>query len=260
MSTTDAPSRWFLREPRDDARARLFCIPYSGCGASMYRSWPTSIGDVDVCPVQLPGRENRMREPAHTTYDALADALADALDPLLDRPYGLFGHCGSALAAYETAVRLVRTGRPTPTALFVSSEVAPQDGPYGRFLEMTEEELSRELHDLMRAMGSQASPDMVAMLLEVLNIDVEANRRYHVPDPLRLSCPVFAIGWDADDGVRPELMKGWATCGDPTTFPLLAGGHYAFLDAPDGLLDVLGDGLQDGRRPQAQAPGRGRAG
>lgn len=232
------PSKWFLRPPAPDARARLFCIPYSGCGASMYRHWPEVVDAVDFWPVQLPGRENRMREEAHRTYESLADALADALAPHLDVPYGLFGHCGSALAAYETAVRLVQRGHPAPTALFVSSEVAPQDGPYGRFLEMTDDELEDELRRLMVGLGGTPRPELIDLLLDVLRIDVDANKSYHVPDPLKLPCPVVAIGWAEDDGVPPSLMGGWTACGD-TSFELLHGDHYAFLDAPDRLVAVL---------------------
>lgn len=223
----------------------MFLIPYSGCGASMYRNWPSSVSGVDLCPIQLPGRENRMREAAHTTYEALADDLAEALEPHLDRPYALFGHCGSALAAYETSVRLVQRDHPRPAALFVSSEVAPQDGPYGRFLGMTDAELAEELRQLMIEMGSAPPPQLLEVLLEVLRIDVDANKRYHVRDPFELPCPVVAIGWRDDDGVLPSLMGGWTRCGK-TTFELLNGDHYAFLDAPEPLLSLMATRLDGG--------------
>lgn len=246
MGAEKLSSKWFLRAPAADAEARVFLIPYSGCGATMYRRWPDSAGGVDLCPIQLPGRENRMREAAHTTYESLADALAEALAPHLDRPYALFGHCGSALAAYETSVRLVQRGHPQPAALFVSSEVAPQDGPYGRFLEMTDAELAGELRKLMLELGGEPHPELMDMLVGVLRIDVDANKQYFVPDPVVLPCPVVAIGWRGDDGVVPSLMSGWTRCGK-TTFELLDGDHYSFLDAPEPLLSLLAAHL-DGDR------------
>ncbi|MBD0675710.1 thioesterase II family protein [Streptomyces sp. CBMA156] len=239
----DAPTartrnKWFLREPSPVAPARLFCLPYSGCGASMYRQWPSSVDGVEVCPVQPPGRENRMREPAHTTYEALADDLCEALRPYLDRPYALFGHCGSALAAYETAVRLVQRGCPAPTRLFVSSEVAPQDGPYGRFLGMSDDELAAELRGLVAELGGTLEPSLLALCLGVLRNDVDMNKRYHVAEPVRLPCPVTAIGWTEDTGIAPSLMAGWSACGE-TTSELLEGGHYRFIEAPAELLALL---------------------
>jgi surfactin synthase thioesterase subunit len=212
----------------------------------MYRHWPTFIEGIELCPIQLPGRESRMRESAHTTYESLADALADALEPYLDRPYALFGHCGSALAAYETSVRLVERDYPQPAALFVSSEVAPQDGPYGRFLQMTDAELAEELRKLVIEMGGTPHPQLLDMLLGVLRIDVDANKQYHIPDPVKLPCPIVSIGWRGDNGVLPELMSGWTQCGE-TTFELLDGDHYAFLDAPEPLLSLIATRLNNDR-------------
>lgn len=42
------------------ARLRLFCLPYAGGSALMFRTWPNALpADVEVCPVQLPGRSTR---------------------------------------------------------------------------------------------------------------------------------------------------------------------------------------------------------
>jgi len=242
MSPSGRRARWFLREPVPHAQARVFCLPYSGCGASMYRQWPAERDGVNFCPVQPPGRENRLREPSFATYQALADVLAEELLPYLDRPYGLFGHCSSALAAYETAVRLTERGHPPPARLYVSSEVAPQDGPYGRFLELEDAELAGELRELMVQLGGTPTPTFIEMTLGVLRQDLEANRRYYLADPPVLPCPITAIGWTGDVGMEPWRMTGWAACGD-TTPVVLDGSHYRFMEAPDALLRLLVDGV-----------------
>lgn len=241
-STSKRPSRLFLRPPLPEADARVFLLPYSGCGASMYRRWPTLHEGINFCPVQLPGRENRMREAAFGTYEELADSLAEELLPHLDRPYALFGHCSSALAAYQTAVRLTSRGCPPPSRLFVSSEVAPQDGPYGRFLEMTDAELSEELRELLIGMGGEPHPDLIDLTLRVLRQDVEVNKRYKVPEPVRLSCPITSVGWTGDTGIEPRMMTGWSACGDVEDV-LLGGDHYAFVGAPAELLRLFTDTL-----------------
>jgi surfactin synthase thioesterase subunit len=201
----------------------------------MYRQWPVEYMGVNFCPVQLPGRENRLREPHFGTYQQLAGMLAEHLARYLDRPYALFGHCSSALAAYETAVRLIVDGLPAPCRLFVSSEVAPQDGPYGSFLEMDDEALAGQLRTLFATTGGSPSPGFIDMTLGVLRQDLAANGRYHVADPPVLPCPITTISWRQDREVTPELMGGWSACG--TTEPvLLDGDHYQFTLAPDELL------------------------
>ena len=242
--TLDSATRrkWFLREPSPEAAARLFCLPYSGCGASMYRKWPRFLGDVEVCPVQLPGRENRLGEEPYATYEELADDLAEVLRPYLNRPFALFGHCGSALPGYETAVRLAERGYPAPVRLFVSSQVAPHQGPAGRFLEMTDDELAEEVAGLIVALGGKPRPSLVDLSLSILRADVEANKRYRPARPARLSSPITALGWSEDGEVEHATMAGWSDCGE-TTFPVLPGSHYRFRDAPAELVEVLRGGM-----------------
>jgi surfactin synthase thioesterase subunit len=237
-------SAWFLREPSDSYRARLFCFPYSGCGASMYRAWPVAIDDVEVVALQLPGRENRLREGHYETYEKLADDLVEGIAHYLDRPYGFFGHCGGALPAYEVAVRVAERGLPRPTRLTVSSQVSPHDGPYGRYLGLTRDQLHTELRALYSEIsgGVPPAPDLIDMLLDVLVADVEANKLYRKDSPVPANCPITAVGWDRDIEIPPALMGGWSECGDTRTV-LLSGSHYTFLDAPSALLAELGSDL-----------------
>ncbi|WP_375782462.1 thioesterase II family protein [Streptosporangium becharense] len=239
MSSTD--SRWFLKPPSSESRVRLFCFPYSGCGASMFRGWPARLGEageVEVVPLQLPGRENRTREGHFGTYEKLADAAVDGIAPYLDRPYAVFGHCGGALPAFETVLRVQERGLRLPERVFVSSQVAPQDGPYGRFLRLSPAELERELRGLLAALGSPAPrSEMVELFLDVLIADVEANKRYH-REAVPLGCPVTVIGWSDDVEVPHHLMTGWDAWA-PCEKTVLAGSHYTFLDAPGELTETL---------------------
>jgi surfactin synthase thioesterase subunit len=234
--------RWLLRNPSEIAAARLFCLPYSGCGASMYRGWPAHLGDIEICPVQPPGRENRIQEAAFTSYQELALNLADSIADHLDRPYGFFGHCSSALAAYETTVQIVERGLPAPQALFVSSQFAPQESPAGDFLELDDGGLANHVRTMIVAMGGRPAPELVDMIMPVLRVDVAANRSYVVPDPTRLDIPIVAIGWQDDKEVPPAAMAGWSQIG-PISFHQLAGGHYSFLDCGPELIELFTNGL-----------------
>ncbi|MFF4505325.1 thioesterase II family protein [Streptomyces sp. NPDC001401] len=244
MSSSRPPlrNRWLPREPSRTARARVFLIPYSGCGASMYRQWPAERDGVEFLPVELPGHESRFVEPNFTSYAELGEQMSEGLAPYLDVPFGFFGHCGSALAAYETSVQLVTRNVATPSALFVSSEVAPQDGPAGRFLAMDDHELGAELEKLIRELGGTPSAELIELYLEVLRADVETNKRYVVPEPFRLPCPIVAVGWTGDEEIPYSTMGGWPTCGE-TKSVLLEGGHHRFIEAPDDLLDLMGAAL-----------------
>ncbi|MFF1293379.1 MULTISPECIES: thioesterase II family protein [unclassified Streptomyces] len=241
MPSTRRPNKMLLRPPKQDSTARLFCFPYSGLGASMYNKWPDRVGDIEICRIQPPGRENRIREPHYGTYEELAEQTVEALLPHFDRPFAFFGHCGGALPGFATALHLANSGLPTPRTLFVSSQVAPHIGPFGRFLEMTNTELAVELAELTRSMGGTPTPDMIQMSLRVLRADVTANQKYHLAAPVPLPCEIRVIGWREDQEIRPDQMKEWSAYTDAGKYTdtLLEGGHHAFLDAPAELLAEL---------------------
>jgi len=119
--------------PNPEASLRLFCFPYAGGGTTIFRAWPQGMpDDVEVAPVQLPGREGRLREPSFTQINPLVRALADALRPHLDREFAFFGHSMGAIISFELARELRRRRGPAPAHLFVSGRAAPQipvEGP-----------------------------------------------------------------------------------------------------------------------------------
>jgi len=231
--------RWLLRQPAPDAESRLFCFPYVGTGASMFHAWPRRIGAVEVCPIQLPGRENRMREPGCQTYDELIDGLVPFLAPSLDRPYGLFGHCSSAFLGFETARRLVDMGLPPPARLIVSSMVPPHQPRFGSILQVAEEDLGRETEAMMRARGLEPTPDILEVAVAAMRDDVRAYRRYQgVPAAGPLPFPVTVLAWGGDTYVDAGWTAGWAAYGEVRRV-VLDGDHWSFLAPPPDMLTEI---------------------
>jgi surfactin synthase thioesterase subunit len=237
--STTATTPWFVRPPSDDHPARLFCLPYAGSGASAFSAWPAAIGDVEICPVQFPGRENRLAEPHYGTYENLADALTEALRPLLDRPFALFGHCAGALPAFETALRLAARDLPRPARLFVSGQPAPHDTDSDRMFTMTEAELRAELESVIRGRGIAPRPDMIDLGMTVLLRDLTAARRYRRTEPAALPCPVAVLHWRDDPDVSLDQLAEWRRYTDSADLYVIDGGHHDFMTAPDELREVL---------------------
>lgn len=58
-------------------RATLFCFPFAGGGASAYNSWVQKMKDkVTVCPIQLPGREERIMEKPYNNMTDISNTSA----------------------------------------------------------------------------------------------------------------------------------------------------------------------------------------
>ncbi|MFI1018267.1 thioesterase II family protein [Streptomyces sp. NPDC020965] len=234
-----AASPWFVRPSSPAHPARIFCFPFSGSGASAFSAWPAVIDDIEVCPVQFPGRENRLSHPHYGTYENLAADLADSLVPLIDRPFAFFGHCAGALPAVETVVRLAALGLPGPDCLFVSGQPAPHDASRDRMLTMTEPELRAEVVSFVRSRGIELRPDMIDMGLSVLLSDRAAARAYRRAEPVVVRCPIVVVHWRDDPEVSLDQLQGWRQYSDSVDFRVVDGGHHAFADAPDALRKVL---------------------
>ncbi|KUM93583.1 thioesterase [Streptomyces cellostaticus] len=237
--STTATSPWFVRPQSTGHPARIFCFPFSGSGASAFSAWPAAIDDAEVCPVQFPGRENRLAHPHYGTYENLAAALVEPLVPLLDRPYAFFGHCAGALPAYETVVRLAALGLPGPGCLFVSGQPAPHDASRDRMLTMTEPELRAELESFIRSRGIEPRPDMIDMGLAVLLRDHAAAGAYRREEPVAVPCPIVVLHWRDDPDVSLDELQGWRQYSDSVEFRVVDGGHYDFMDAPEELRKLL---------------------
>jgi 3-oxoacyl-(acyl-carrier-protein) synthase/surfactin synthase thioesterase subunit/acyl carrier protein len=125
------PNPWiFYRQTQSAAKLRLFCFPYGGGGASIYQDWQAQLPKtIEVCPIQLPGRENRMYETPLHELDTLIKLLVTNLQPELNIPFAFFGHSFGALIAFAFARQLRHLGLSLPTHLFASAYPDPKTSP-----------------------------------------------------------------------------------------------------------------------------------
>ncbi|MET9686094.1 thioesterase II family protein [Streptomyces coeruleorubidus] len=230
------------RRPAPPA-VRLFCLPYAGGGASAYAAWPALFpDDVEVCPVELPGRLTRWSDNAFERAEPLVEALATALAGELDVPYALFGHSMGALLAFELARALRGRGADEPRVLFVSGGPAPQ-------LPRRQPPIHDEPDDVvvarLRDLGAvpedvYAEPELLELLMPTIRADFSVVETYvHRPEP-PLGCPVVAFAGTEDQEVPPELVAPWheQTTGGFTRH-VLPGDHFFLHSARTALLDTV---------------------
>lgn len=240
--------KWFPGLRRDtEAQVRLFCFPYAGGGAGVFRGWAERLASwVAVCPARLPGRENRIGEPPADRIEALVSELERAVAGELDRPYALFGHSMGALVAFELARRLIRDGRPAPRALLVAAARAPQlrrtpvTGP-----DPGEEELLAELERLGVAREVFESEELRRLVLPALRADVALCRAYGYQPGPKLPCPVVVYAGAEDARLAPEALDAWREQTDGE-FRLrwFAGGHLFLHTAAEELLRAVQEDLE----------------
>ena len=226
------------RKPNPRAAVRLFCFPYAGGGDAIFRSWRKGLSEeVDVCPVQLPGRGSRIAELPFTELGPLVRAAAQALAPHLDKPFAFFGHSMGALVGFELARHLRRGGGPQPVHLFVSGRCGPQTLRESFAGDLPDSEFRETLR---RYNGTPTevleNPELMELLLPVIRADFAVCNSYvYAPEP-PLSFPITAFGGLEDRGVGRDCIEGWRehTTG-PFVLRMLPGDHF-FLNTSTGLL------------------------
>ncbi|HEV2436442.1 MAG TPA: alpha/beta fold hydrolase [Verrucomicrobiae bacterium] len=244
MTTATAIDSWIaFRKPNPQARLRLICFPYAGMGASIFRTWPDGLpAEVEICPVELPGRGTRLIETPFTQLPPLVQALAQALAPLLDKPFAFFGHSLGALISFELARQLRRQSGVQPVRLFVSADRAPQIPHRDRPIHaLPEEEFLAELRRLNGIPGKVlAEAELMQMLLPVLRADFAVYETYVYSIEPPLTCPISTLGGLQDQRVRRGDLEAWRDQTNGSfSLRMFPGDHFYWNTTQPLLLQAL---------------------
>jgi medium-chain acyl-[acyl-carrier-protein] hydrolase len=229
----------------------MFCFPYAGGGASAYRGWTAALpSDVEVCPVQLPGRESRLREQPFTRPEVLIQAIADALAPYLDLPFVFFGHSMGGMISFELSRELRRRGKTLPLHIFVSGRRAPQvpareepihDLPEDEFFEKL-----RELNGTPEEVLQHA--ELMKLLVPILRADFAVNETYSYTQEEPFDFGISAFGGLGDVEVTKEDLELWRTqTRGRFRLRMLPGDHFFLHSGKDLLTEAIARDLAEVR-------------
>lgn len=224
--------------PTSYPRFQLFCFPYAGGGASIYRPWQADAGpSIRIEPIRLPGREGRIFDPPLRSVREVVQTAADQIVPVIRGPFALFGYSFGALLAFETA-RLLRRQGISPDRLIVAALKAPHlplrrkpihDLPNGEFAAEI-----RKFHGTPDAVLQNA--ELMSLVLPAIKADFTAYETYRYTAEESFDFPVTAMGGAKDSSVSPDELAQWSehTSAGFTTH-VFPGDHF-FLNSARQLL------------------------
>ncbi len=238
---------WVMRyRPNEQARLRLFCFPYAGGSASLFRSWQEAVpADVEVCAIQPPGREQRLAETPYTRIKPFIHDLAVAIMPYLDRPFAFYGHSMGSLVSFELARYLRREYGKLPVCLYLAAYRAPQlPNPNIKIYHLPTEVFKVVLRADGIAETLLQNEELMNAMLPTLRADFELCDTYHYEEESPLDCPFVIFGGMEDVRVRPADLEQWpmhssAGC----RLSLLPGSHFFLHSARDMLLAEIAQDL-----------------
>lgn len=204
---------WISRShPVSEPRMRLFTFHYAGGSRAMYSDWWKDLPeDIEICSVQLPGRENRGTETPYRDFFPLIQSLSKAIAPFLDRPYATFGHCMGGLTSFELIRQLRRVDQPLPEQMFISAFIGPHiKNPESRILRIGDEMID----DFFEILGG--TPDEILENLGLMNMNrpiLEADnnllKAYGYIDDEPFDFPISLFGGTNDKLIHIDEMERW---------------------------------------------------
>ena len=236
-------SLWLLRyRPREAAKIRLFCFPYAGGSAAVFRDWSERLdSSIDVWAIEYPGRGSRRAEKPVARISQLIDALLPEMRSKLQGPFAFFGHSMGALVAYELLRRLAVEDGPSAASFIASGCCPPWRRPsrkpiYG----LSDSEFIEELRSLDGTPKEfLADQGLMQLLLPMLRADFEAAQTYSCDPGIKLRFPIFVYGGLDDSDVNREHMAAWNAASKMSHIRMFPGGHFFLHSAADKLMRVL---------------------
>ena len=244
-----APTQqWFKFSPRNSKpRFRLFCFHYAGTGASIFNSWSEKLPpNTEVVSIQLPGRENRLKETPFTRLKPLVQTLTPLFEEYLDVPFAFFGHSMGALLSFEIARELRRQSWSIPEYLFVSAYRAPQipdlDLP---IYQLPDAKFIKAVSDY-QGISEQNLQNLESRHISISNLkaDFEILQTYFYTKEESLESKIYAFGGLTDLKVSRQQLAAWEQQTKiDFRLKMFDGNHFFWREAEDEVIDTIKEAI-----------------
>jgi acyl transferase domain-containing protein/surfactin synthase thioesterase subunit/acyl carrier protein len=267
-SKTSSDGWLVFPRPVPSPRARLFCFPFAGAGATAFRAWAESMpADIELVAVEPPGRAGRIAETPVTSVKMFTDGLFPSLLSHLDRPFAFFGHCLGGVTAFESARRLLQEHGRLPSHLFVSAARPPhlldREGEFERRLLASllshrafdpllpaHEQTDSVFAEVIRQFNIGATdeflskPELRRALLPAVRADFAMASGYRAMPEALPGLPITCFNGLDDPYVTREDAVAWSEY-TRTTFRLhlREGAHFLVVDDKAFILDAISQEL-----------------
>lgn len=237
-------TRWLQRTVQPAAHSRLLCFPFGGGSASFYRDWQAMLGpQIEVCAIQLPGREARFGEPFITDINDLLPPLVHAASDLFDLPLHLFGYSLGAGIAHKFATYCDTLYPNARTVSLTACASSAASAHRLRSSTMSDEQFM----DYIMGLGGipvevAANPGLRAIALRTLRSDFTLSESINLADADPVSIPILAIGGDADPSVPISGLQAWSGKTTGHCFhQVFPGDHFFVRQNLPKVMDALRD-------------------
>jgi surfactin synthase thioesterase subunit len=234
----------------------LVCLPFAGAGASFFYPWHEKAGkEIEIVPIQLPGREWRVDEEPYRDVNTAVDELFPEIARELGAgPVMFFGHSLGAVLAYELAYRFCAAPGFDVAHLIVSGSPGPWTRrarqatglPDGDFLDRVSEFAQYNAETMQ-------NPEVRKLILPTLRADVEMHEKYVSGRSEPMPAPITSLRGHDDQLVTADHAAEWARATN-REFELAEppGSHMYIVQSADEILRVASNAASQLRNAPGQ--------
>lgn len=225
-------------------KKRLFCFPHAGGSASAFKSWCKTVpSDIEVVPVELPGRGMRFLESLPESFELLSQKMLVELNSQFDRPFFFFGHSMGGLLAYLMAINIKKNNEKSNLCgIVVSACRAPDDPESEPPIHHLPENLF--LSELIKFDGIPnevvQDKELLDFVVPIIRADISILEN-HVWQDLdeKIAVPIVAYG-GGEDSISQYSMDRWRLK-TSSTFRnrSFSGGHFFLKDSEAEVVKSL---------------------
>lgn len=231
---------------------KLFCIPYSGGSAEVYRKWKNSLyNHIELCPVEIGGRGKRICEPLPDRIEDVIEDLATAIMDQLEsnERYAIFGHSMGCLLAFETYYKLMEKGCHTPCHMFFSGRYAPQSPRHKTSYHLLPDE---EFIKIVLSYGGNTreildNKELLQLFLPILRADFKISEIFEYEEKSKkIASDITVINGNNDRSVANFDMNDWSFhAGGKCEIRKVIGNHFFITEDPLYVVDIINHTLQN---------------
>lgn len=223
---------------------KLFAIPFAGGSANFYFKWKHLLSpQVEVIPMELPGRGARINEKPFTCLEDAVEDLIKKIDrECVSEPYALFGHSMGNLLAFELMQHIRKENLPLPVCAFLSGRRPPHIIEERKRYLMSDDDFVKELVE----MGGTPQEvlenrELLKLFLPVLRADFQLVETYHQPEGREpLDVPFVILSGIKDTIANAEDMDGWKSyTRSSCQIVYFNGGHFFINDHTDDITQIV---------------------
>ncbi|MDF2388848.1 hypothetical protein JMG10_45970, partial [Nostoc ellipsosporum NOK] len=240
----DQTASWIAyHKPKPNSYLRLFCFHPWGSSASIFKNWSEELPpEIEVLPIQLPGRQKRLKEKPFTEFVTLIQVLGNFIHPYLNKPFAFYGHSMGALIAFELAYVVKQKYNINPQYLFLGGAQPPSDVSFlNRIKSLSPDQSLNYLLDISEIPEAiYNDKPLFEELIEIFKADLQLLQSYCHKKQEPLDCPIYTFGGIDDSSISEKQLALWSYhTHNSFKLQMLPGKHMFLKNSLKSILDII---------------------